>query len=138
VVRKNGDVLGNTVNIASRLESSAKEGSVYISRQVNDEVKQYIHSREIGPVKVKGIEKPVFVFEPFEISLDLPENLRFLLICRKNWTLQGGREILPRKRRFPLIRETKKVHPKRAQAQTMIKISSIEKQHSFSNRHFPT
>jgi len=75
VVRKNGDVLGNTVNIASRLESSAKEGSVYISRQVNDEVKQYIHSREIGPVKVKGIEKPVFVFEPFEISLDLPEKL---------------------------------------------------------------
>ncbi|KKL67775.1 hypothetical protein LCGC14_2131630, partial [marine sediment metagenome] len=59
IVRKGNDVLGNTVNIASRLESSAPGGSIYISHVVNEEIKQYIISRNVGPVSVEGIEKPI-------------------------------------------------------------------------------
>ena len=75
IVRKGNDVLGNTVNIASRLESRAKEGSIYISHEVNEGVKQYIVSRTVGPVSVKGIDKPIMVFEPYEVSVDLPEEM---------------------------------------------------------------
>jgi class 3 adenylate cyclase len=76
VVRKEqGDVLGNTVNIASRLESSAQPGSVLVSDQVHEKVKDYIHAREIGRITVKNITEPVRVFEPYEIVLDLPAAL---------------------------------------------------------------
>jgi class 3 adenylate cyclase len=75
VVRKGNDVLGNTVNIASRLETSAKEGSIYISHEVNEGLKQYIVSRSMGPISVKGIDKPIMVFEPYEVSVDLPEEM---------------------------------------------------------------
>jgi class 3 adenylate cyclase/HEAT repeat protein len=76
VVRKGkGDVLGNAVNIASRLESSARPGSILISDQVHDKVKDSVHAREIGHITVKNISEPVRVFEPFEIVLDLPAEL---------------------------------------------------------------
>jgi class 3 adenylate cyclase len=76
VVRKaQGDVLGNAVNIASRLESSARPGSVLISEQVQDKVKDSIHAREIGHITVKNISEPIKVFEPYEIVLDLPAEL---------------------------------------------------------------
>jgi class 3 adenylate cyclase len=75
VVRKDGDVLGNQVNLASRLESSAKGGSVLISDALHSKVEGHIHSRAIGLIQVKGFAEPVKVFEPYEISLDLPEEL---------------------------------------------------------------
>ncbi len=75
VVRKEGDVLGNHVNLASRLESSAKGGSVLISEALQQRVEGYIHSREIGLINVKGFSEPVKVFEPYEMALDLPEEL---------------------------------------------------------------
>jgi class 3 adenylate cyclase/HEAT repeat protein len=76
VVRKEkGDVLGNAVNIASRLESSARPGSILISDKVQDAVKDAIHAREIGHITVKNISEPIRVFEPYEIVLDLPPEL---------------------------------------------------------------
>jgi len=73
VVKKGSDIFGNTVNIASRLESRAESGSVYISEELNEKIKKYILSREIGPVQVKGIINPIQVFEPYEVSVDLPK-----------------------------------------------------------------
>jgi len=76
VVRKaEGDVLGNAVNIASRLESSAPHGSILISEQVHAMVKDAVHAREIGHITVKNISEPIKVFEPYEIVLDLPAEL---------------------------------------------------------------
>jgi class 3 adenylate cyclase/HEAT repeat protein len=76
VVRKaQGDVLGNAVNIAARLESSARPGFVLISEQVQESVKDAVHSREIGHITVKNISEPIRVFEPYEIALDLPPEL---------------------------------------------------------------
>ncbi|HVO40883.1 MAG TPA: adenylate/guanylate cyclase domain-containing protein [Spirochaetia bacterium] len=76
VVRKEqGDVLGNTVNIASRLETNAQPGSVLVSEQVHEKVKDSIHDREIGRITVKNIAEPIRVFEPYEIALDLPASL---------------------------------------------------------------
>jgi class 3 adenylate cyclase/HEAT repeat protein len=76
VVRKaGGDVLGNAVNIASRLESSAPHGSVLISDLVYAKVKDAVHAREIGHITVKNISEPIQVFEPYEIVMDLPAEL---------------------------------------------------------------
>ena len=76
VVRKaQGDVLGNAVNIASRLESSATPGSILISDRVHDKVKDFVHAREIGHITVKNISEPIRVFEPYEIVLDLPADM---------------------------------------------------------------
>ena len=76
VVRKgSGDVLGNAVNIASRLETSAKPGSVLISDRIEAAIKDYVHVREIGRITVKNISEPIKVFEPYEIVLDLPAEL---------------------------------------------------------------
>jgi hypothetical protein len=76
VVRKaQGDVLGNAVNIAARLETSARPGSVLISDQVQESVKGAVHSREIGHITVKNISTPIRVFEPYEIALDLSAEL---------------------------------------------------------------
>ena len=76
VVRKaQGDVLGNAVNIASRLESSARPGSILISDKVQEKVKDSVHAREIGHITVKNISEPIRVFEPYEIVLDLPAEL---------------------------------------------------------------
>ncbi|MBA7672630.1 hypothetical protein ES703_80814 [subsurface metagenome] len=75
VARREGDVFGNNVNIASRLESSAKGGSILISKALQEDVKDYIHSREIGLINVKGIKEQISVYEPYEIAIDLPEEL---------------------------------------------------------------
>ena len=83
VVRKaQGDVLGNAVNIASRLESSARPGSILISEQVQESVKDAVHSREIGHITVKNISEPIRVFEPYEIALDLSPELDPLKTAR--------------------------------------------------------
>jgi class 3 adenylate cyclase len=76
VVRKSGgDVLGNAVNIASRLESSAQPGSVLVSDRIYDAVKDHVHAREIGAITVKNITGAIKVFEPYEIVIDLPAQL---------------------------------------------------------------
>ena len=72
VVRKGrGDVLGNPVNIASRLETAAQPGSILISEEVHAAVRDSIHAREIGRITVKNIAEPIRVFEPYEIVIDL-------------------------------------------------------------------
>jgi len=72
VVRKGDDIYGNTVNIASRLEKKAEGGTLFISGELYEKVKKYFHIREIGPVKVKGINEPIQVYEAYEISVNLP------------------------------------------------------------------
>ncbi len=75
VVCKEGDVLGNHVNIASRLESSARGGSILISDAVFQLLRGQVHAREIGLIEVKNIAQPIRVFEPYEVVLDLPAEL---------------------------------------------------------------
>lgn len=75
VVCKEGDVLGNHVNIASRLESSARGGSILISEALNRQLGEHVHLRDVGLINVKGISEPVKVYEPYEIALGLPAEL---------------------------------------------------------------
>ncbi len=75
VVEKGGDALGNTVNIASRLQTMARGGSVCISQELFVRVADWIHANDLGMVGIKGLRDPLRAWEPTEIALGLPAEI---------------------------------------------------------------
>jgi adenylate cyclase len=55
-------VLGDTVNVASRLESIAEPGAVYVGRSTYERTCGQFAYRPLGPRPVKGRAAPVEVF----------------------------------------------------------------------------
>ncbi len=64
VVERDGDLLGDGVNIAARLEGLAEVGGICISRAVHEQVanKLSVHFADIGPQEVKNIPTPVHAY----------------------------------------------------------------------------
>lgn len=64
VVEREGDLLGDGVNIAARLESLAEAGGICISRAVHEQVTNKLSARfiDIGARKVKNIPEPVHAY----------------------------------------------------------------------------
>jgi adenylate cyclase len=64
VIEEAGDVFGNAVNIAARLQELAEPGSVVISVVVHDQVEidPRVPVIDLGPVKLKNIDRPVHLF----------------------------------------------------------------------------
>jgi adenylate cyclase len=56
-------VIGDSVNLAARLESNAKPGQILISQPTWDRVRGVVEVRSLGPIKVKGKEEQVEVYE---------------------------------------------------------------------------
>jgi adenylate cyclase len=56
-------VLGDAVNVASRLESIAEPDGVYVGRATWEATRHAFRYRELGPQKVKGREAPVEVYQ---------------------------------------------------------------------------
>jgi TolB-like protein/Tfp pilus assembly protein PilF len=69
------DIIGDGVNIASRVESLAVAGSVFISEKVYDEVKnqQGIKAVSMGVFSLKNVDKPIEVFAIANPGLVIPE-----------------------------------------------------------------
>ena len=61
------DILGDGVNVASRLQEMGKSGCIYISEIVYHDIKNKsgLHAKYIGENNLKGISKPVKVYEIF-------------------------------------------------------------------------
>lgn len=55
-------VIGDAVNIASRLCSAAKHGQILISEDTARQLSQRLPTAELAPLKVKGKSKPLKVF----------------------------------------------------------------------------
>jgi class 3 adenylate cyclase/tetratricopeptide (TPR) repeat protein/ribosomal protein L40E len=55
--------IGDTINLASRMEGLAQPGSVLLSRNTHRLVKDYFDLKPIGPLEVKGKEDPQEAFE---------------------------------------------------------------------------
>lgn len=64
VVERAGDLLGDGVNIAARLESLAEPGGICVSRSVHEAVsnKVPVPFRDIGERRVKNLPSPVHAF----------------------------------------------------------------------------
>lgn len=55
--------MGDSVNTAQRLQSSAKPGQILVSPSVAHACSKNFHFRPLSPIKVKGKEEPLSVFE---------------------------------------------------------------------------
>lgn len=56
-------VIGDSVNIASRMEKSAPPGGILISKNTYDKVSQYVHVKEWEPLTLKGKKGTIKVYE---------------------------------------------------------------------------
>jgi adenylate cyclase len=56
-------VIGDSVNLAARLESNAKPGQILISGRTYRKVEGLVQVQPLGMLKVKGKEEQVEVFE---------------------------------------------------------------------------
>src|SRR5262245_51737431 len=72
VIVEDGDIYGDGVNVAARLENIAEPGAVYVSRAVRDFIldKPEIVVEDLGDRPLKNIAKPVHVFR-----IGLPDRL---------------------------------------------------------------
>ena len=64
IIADDGDIFGNEVNVAARLEAIADRGGICISRQVLDQIedKLELSFREPGRQNLKNISKPIEVY----------------------------------------------------------------------------
>jgi adenylate cyclase len=64
IIFEAGDIFGDGVNIAARLEALAEPGSIYVSAIVHDQVADKIDFdfEDLGPQNLKNIRRPVRVY----------------------------------------------------------------------------
>jgi len=66
--RMDYSVIGDTVNLAARLESIAGPNEIFVSQMTRDELKDKFKFEERPPVKVKGKDKPVKIYNVLGIK----------------------------------------------------------------------
>jgi class 3 adenylate cyclase len=69
--QRNFTAIGDTANLASRLETSAEEGQVVIGPRTYDLIRDVAVVRPLGPLQVKGKEAPVEAYVLTGLRLDL-------------------------------------------------------------------
>lgn len=74
IVFDNTEVYGDAVNFASRIESLGAEGSILLSKKINDELKNHetISTTSLGPFELKNIAKPTEVFAISNKGIKVP------------------------------------------------------------------
>jgi adenylate cyclase len=61
-IHKDYTVIGNQVNVASRLESLAKAGQILISQRTYSKVKSLVEVEKVGIIQVQGLRDPVVTY----------------------------------------------------------------------------
>jgi class 3 adenylate cyclase len=75
VFRKAGDVYGDTVNVASRMETSADPGHIRLTQNTYDGIKDHIRCTRLGDLQVKGKTEPITAYSAEEILIDISPQL---------------------------------------------------------------
>jgi class 3 adenylate cyclase len=81
VMVKDGDIFGEGVNIAARLESLAEPGGICVSRNARDQLRDRVDTKfeDLGEHSVKNIPRPIKVFRVLfdrTAEPELPETVR--------------------------------------------------------------
>ncbi len=71
-------ILGTDVNLASRLESSARPGHILISQATHELIKDRILCRSMGDIQVKGFNRPIPVHEVVDFRSKAGKNNDFI------------------------------------------------------------
>ncbi len=71
-------IIGQEVNLASRLENSAEAGEILISAETYNLVKDKIMCRLKGQVEMKGFSEPVATYQVIDFRRDLGSNPSFI------------------------------------------------------------
>jgi PAS domain S-box-containing protein len=66
-------IIGNEVNLASRLQSHAEPGGILITHETYSLVKNIVPAEEQGPVEIKGFAKPIRNYKVLGLFDDLVE-----------------------------------------------------------------
>src|SRR6478735_2411930 len=84
VIVEDGDLYGDGVNIAARLEGIAQGGGICISRQAYDQVqnKLALGYRNLGPQNLKNIPEPVEAFAIHGDGLAIADERQEIRYCR--------------------------------------------------------
>lgn len=56
-------VIGETVNLASRLQTMARAGSILTSERVYHQTQAFFHFQAAGTLPIKGLDQPIAVYE---------------------------------------------------------------------------
>ncbi len=77
IIAEEGDIFGDGVNIAARVEALAKPGSVYVSDVVHQQVanKLDFDFEDLGPQSLKNIARPIRVYRMAGEMAELSEDL---------------------------------------------------------------
>ena len=64
IILKDGDLYGDGINVASRIQALAEPGGIYVTRATRDNVRDKVEYRfeDLGERQVKNIERPVRIF----------------------------------------------------------------------------
>jgi predicted ATPase/class 3 adenylate cyclase len=104
------DVIGDAVNVASRIESLAKAGSVLVSDRVQMDIKNHrdIVTKSLGHYELKNVQKPVEVFALVNEGLVVPESEHMLNKCKLRENIPNNLPI-PATRFFGRRKELQKI-----------------------------
>ena len=73
IVITEDDIIGDSVNIASRIENLGIPGCVLISETVNHQIKNHsIKTKQLGPVTLKNVSQPMEIYAIEVKGLNLP------------------------------------------------------------------
>jgi adenylate cyclase len=77
IIFEAGDIFGDGVNIAARLEALAEPGSIYVSEIVHGQVADKVEFdfEDLGPQNLKNISKPIRVYRMGGKTADQPQGL---------------------------------------------------------------
>jgi adenylate cyclase len=87
VIEEAGNIYGDGVNVAARLEGLADPGGICISRSVHDQVKNKLNVeyQSLGAVSVKNIAEPVRVFRVLQGPPALGKTISTVWYRLKKW-----------------------------------------------------
>ena len=95
ILIENEDVFGDGVNVASRIESLAEPGAIYISESIHKSLQSNaeVHSSFLGPVHLKNVEYQVKIYYITNDGIATPsDNRKKEIIKGQN---QDGRRMMP-------------------------------------------